>query len=74
MNQEYSYNYDDIPATCIPYWDEKCGEFFHVKEELDIAFKLFENKLKTYKPREYILENLSMDKCEEKLIDLIKNN
>ena len=61
MNQEYGYNYQDIPATVIPYWDERCGEFFYEKENLEEKFHLFESKLETYKPREYILENLSKD-------------
>ena len=74
MNEEYGYNYEDIPATVIPYWDERCGEFFYNINELNNIFNLFVNKLKTYNPREYILENLSMDKCEQKLIDIIKNN
>jgi hypothetical protein len=74
MNQEYKSNYSDISATTIPYWDERCGEFFYKKEELNDSFILFESKLDIYKPREYILENLTIDKCEEKLINLIKNN
>lgn len=28
MNQTYGTSCDDIPATTIPYWDERCGEFF----------------------------------------------
>jgi len=31
----------------------------------------FINKLDTYKPHEYILENLSPEKCGERLIELI---
>lgn len=74
MNEEYGYNYADIPATVIPYWDERCGEFFYDITKLDNIFNLFISKLETYKPREYILENLSMEKCEQKLIDIIENN
>ena len=38
MNQEYSSKYEDINATSIPYWDDRCGEFFYEKEELDETF------------------------------------
>jgi len=77
MNQEYGYNYQDIPATCIPYWDERCGEVFYRADELNDTFKKFIPNLYNYKPREYILENLSIDVCEQKLITMInkmKNN
>lgn len=73
MNQAYGYNCDDIPATTIPYWDERCGEFFYKDNEFDKIFTLFISKLETYKPREYILDNLSIDKCEKRLIDFVTN-
>lgn len=73
MNQEYGYNYQDIPATCIPYWDERCGEVFYNADDLNDTFKTFISKLCSYKPREYILENLSIDVCEQKLITMINN-
>jgi hypothetical protein len=74
MNQEYGYNYPDIPATCIPYWDNRCGEFFTNSNELETVFNKFIDNLYNYKPREYILENLSIIECEKKFIQLIKSN
>ena len=71
MNQEYGYNYADIPATVIPYWDERCGEYFYNNTELEKTFDLFISKLETYKPREYILENLSVEKCSEIFLELL---
>jgi hypothetical protein len=62
----------DISGTTIPYWDERCGEYFYNLSELEKTFNLFISKLETYKPRDYILDNLTMEKCEEKLIDIIK--
>jgi hypothetical protein len=73
MKQEYGSSYNDIPATTIPYWDERCGEFFYTSNELEEKYNLFLSKLETYKPREYILENLSMEVCEKRLIEIIKN-
>jgi hypothetical protein len=71
MNQEYGQNYDDIPATTIPYWDERCGEYFYKIEELEDKFNLFLSKIELYKPREYILDNLSFEVCEQHLINII---
>lgn len=73
MNEEYGSNYNDIPASVIPYWDERCGEYFYNENELENIFNIFISKLETYKPREYILENLTMEICEQKLIHLIQN-
>jgi glycosyltransferase involved in cell wall biosynthesis len=71
MNEEYKSNYENIPATAIPYWDERCGEVFYNLEEFAIKMPIFLSKLNTYKPREYILQNLSMKVCEERLINII---
>lgn len=61
----------DIPSTTIPYWDNRCGEFFNSISDLNSTFDKFITNLKNYKPREYILENLSIEKCEKKFIDVI---
>lgn len=71
MKQEYGSSYDNIPATTIPYWDERCGESFINKDELYDTFKKFINNLNNYKPRDYILENLSIDICNKKFIELV---
>lgn len=71
MNQEYGINYEDNPATSIPYWNESCGEYFYNKEDLENTFNKFISKIESYKPREFILNNLSIEVCERKLIELI---
>lgn len=71
MNQEYGSNYNDISATTIPYWHEKCGEYFHNPTEIEEKYNKFINNLEKYKPREYILQNLSIDVCENRLINIL---
>jgi len=73
MNQEYNSTYEDIPATTIPYWSEICGEYFYEKTEFENIFYKFLSKIDQYKPREYILNTLSNDVCENNLIDIINN-
>lgn len=73
MKQEYGSNYNDIAATSISYWDERCGEYFYNTNELGETFNTFISKLETYKPREYILENLTMEICEQKFLQVIEN-
>lgn len=71
MNQEEGVNYPDIKATSIPYWNERCGEFFHNKNEFETKYNEFISKLNTYKPREFVLENLSVEKCAENFKNLL---
>ena len=71
MNQEYGSRYEPIPCTSVPYWDERCGEIFYKQEEFETKYDEFINKLDTYKPREYILENLSVEKCAKRFRELI---
>ena len=72
MNQEYGSRYEPIACTSVPYWDERCGEIFYKREEFESKFDEFISKLGTYKPREYILENLSIKECAENLKRLIQ--
>ena len=74
LYQEYRSNYGNYKATSIPYWNEDCGEFFYDNNELEQTFNKFINNLQNYKPREFILNNLSMEICEKKFIDLFAEN
>ena len=71
MKQEYGSSYDNVPATTIPYWDIRCGEFFYNVNELESTFNTFLSRLEQYKPRDFIIETLSFEKCEDKLVELI---
>jgi len=73
MNQEINSKYQPIPCTSIPYWNEQCGEYFHHHEELERKFQIFQMKLEAqqYYPRQYILDNLSTEKCAERFMELI---
>jgi len=73
MSQEYGSSYPFIPATTVPYWDYRCGEVIHDLREFAPMFEIFLSRLDHYKPREYVLENLSTAVCEQKFIDLVKS-
>jgi hypothetical protein len=70
MNQEYGSTYGDVPATSIPYWDERCGEHFTDVNNFELTFNKFINNLNNYNPREYILENLSIEVCNKRFIEV----
>ncbi len=71
MCQEHGSNYEKIHVLLFPYWDERCGEYFYQQEEFVKKYEEFLSKLDTYQPRQYILENLSMEKCAERWNKLI---
>lgn len=73
MSQEYGSTYPYVPATTVSYWDERCGEYFHDPRELETTYNKFIENLPNYRPREFVLENLSVEVCQNKFIDLIKN-
>ena len=74
MAQEYGRKNPDIKSTSIPYWDDRCGEYFtHISQLSDTYDKFITNiHCNKYSPRQYILENLSIHKCNQKLVELIK--
>ena len=73
MSQEYGSNYPDIPCTTIPYWDDRCGEYFFKANELKNTFDRFVSKLNTYQPRQYIIDNLSVESCSVKLNNMLNH-
>lgn len=72
MNQEYGSNYQDIPCSTIPYWDDRCGEYFTNIEDLQYKYNKLIQNIEHYKPRQFIIDNLSIKKCDEKFTELIK--
>ena len=76
MQQEknnFENTYLNFYATSIPYWDSRCGEYFFNKEELETTFHTIIEKINTYKPRDYILDNLTIKKCAERLSYIVEN-
>jgi hypothetical protein len=63
-----------VPATSVPYFDERCGMIFEnlwrFRERLDE----FVDKLKAgmFKPRDFILDNLTLEKCAKKYVAILE--
>ena len=71
LNQEVGCNYANLPATTIGYWDERCGEYFYEAKELEKTFELFMGKIQTYRPREFVVEQLSVKPCAKRFMELV---
>ena len=65
-------NLKNLEATTTSYWDSKCGEIFYNIDELESIYNIFINNIEKYKPREFIVDNLSVEACENRLIEFIQ--
>ena len=63
------------PVTSVPYWDERCGmKFIDINDFLSSVDTFFQKVNKNnFSPREYIMENLTLEKCAEKYLEIIKS-
>ena len=73
---EISYKEDQrlyrFKATSVPYWDERCGELFYEQGEFDATLQKVSANAHLYKPRDYILENLSPKACYQRLLTVLQ--
>ena len=68
----FKYYKPIVNATSVPYFDERCGmKFKDLNEFIQIFGHFFESALlNQYAPREYILENLSIEKSTSKMLEI----
>jgi len=60
-----------VPATSIPYWDERCGEKFFTVDEMGETFDNFHARINDYNPKDYVKENLSFKSSVKTLLDIL---
>lgn len=69
------FNWNDpiMPATSVPFFDEKCGDKFKNYTDFENKFnEFYANVLnRGYAPREYILNNLTLRKSGERMIQIL---
>ena len=60
------------PVSSVPYWDERCGLKFKDHSEFEPQVNTFLELLKSnqFSPRQYILENLSLEICAQRYLDI----
>lgn len=63
-----------IPATSVPYFDERCGIITTPDEygSYESKFENFISNLNKYNPREYILENHTLELSVNKLLKIVE--
>jgi len=60
------------PVSSVPYWDERCGVKFRSAGDFDEKLRLFLINIDTFRPRDYILENLTLEICAEKYLQIYR--
>ncbi|MFT3782020.1 MAG: hypothetical protein QM790_08390 [Nibricoccus sp.] len=63
------------PISAVPYWHERCGVKFARAADFPAALDEFLAKQQNHQfaPREYILENLSLEKCAYAFVEHAKS-
>jgi hypothetical protein len=63
------------PVTSVPYWDERCGMKFADVHAFRDKWEEFWDGIKSgrFAPRNYILENLTLEKCARRYIDIAES-
>ena len=61
------------PVSSVPYWDDRCGLKFENLGDFESQVKKFQNLLASFRPREYIIENLTLEKCAKDYNDIYFN-
>ena len=60
-----------VPATSVPFWDERCGEKFYNVDKLEETFDNFYARINDYDPKAYVKENLSFESSVKTLLDIL---
>ena len=74
IDENYKIWGDEHMATSsVPYFDERCGIKFKNIDEFVSKFDLFLEKVDEnfFKPREYILENLTLEKSAKLFLEIL---
>jgi hypothetical protein len=64
------------PVSSVPYWDERCGMKFGDADTFVDGWEAFLDKATKggFHPRDYILEELTLEKCALEYVDLVKQH
>ena len=62
------------PVSSVPYWDDQCGVKFKGMSDFPAKLDEFLTRLNDcqFTPREFILENLTLEKCARLYLDIVE--
>ncbi len=70
----YRYGEAFVPATSVPFFDERCGLTFRSVSDFSERLRLFIHGLRSgaFIPRNYVLENLTLAGCARRYLDVLE--
>jgi hypothetical protein len=68
----FKYGETDVPASSVPYFDERCGDRFRDAAELPGALQRFMAHRDGYEPRRYVADHLSLEASARAYLDLYR--
>lgn len=71
----FPHNVEFEPVSSVPYWDDRCGVLFQNIQEFPNTLEEFLSRLHVgqFAPRDYILENLTLEKCASRYLEIIED-
>jgi hypothetical protein len=69
----FAWGVPNIPATSVPYFGERCGLRFRGVEEFPEKLAEFLDRRPHMAPRDYILENLTLEKCARDYLQILND-
>ena len=71
--QRVAWEQPNIPATSVPYFDERCGLRFRDLAAFQQHLDEFLDRLRagSFAPRDYVLDELSLEKCSAHFLDIL---
>jgi hypothetical protein len=68
----YPHKVQYQPVSSVPYWDDRCGIKFAGAADFRDKLSVFLNSTNDFSPRDYILENLTLEICAEKYLQIFR--
>lgn len=70
----FRYSEGFVPATSVPFFDQRCGMVFASLCEFDGVLDEFLTAIgrKVLHPQEYVLENLTLEACAQRYVNLLR--
>ncbi len=71
----FKWNNPVVPATSVPFFDERCGMTFKDYDVFEKNIAPFFDKVKNgdFAPRDYVLQNLTLKKSAERMLEIINS-
>ena len=66
----YPHRVQYQPVSSVPYWDERCGITFQGANDFNMKLDSFLSGRGKFKPRDYFMENLTLEICAEKYLKI----